>query len=101
MTVKPGETLALVGQSGCGKTTLIQLLERFYDCGSAGTILIDNNRISELNVKWLRQQIGFVQQEPILFDKTIKENISYGLAINSINNDTAASSKKVGVIKVL
>ena len=77
LSVKPGETLALVGQSGCGKSTCIQLLERFYD-GSAGNVKIDNERISELNVKWLRQQIGFVQQEPILFDKSIKENILYG-----------------------
>jgi len=85
LSVKPGETLALVGQSGCGKSTCIQLLERFYD-GSAGNIKIDNERISELNVKWLRQQIGLVQQEPILFDKSMKENILYGLDTNGVKN---------------
>ena len=58
LTVKPGQTLALVGQSGCGKSTCIQLLERFYH-GSVGNIKIDNHPIRELNLKWLRQQIGF------------------------------------------
>ena len=85
LIVKPGETLALVGQSGCGKSTCIQLLERFYD-GSGGNVKIDNERISELNVKWLRQQIGLVQQEPILFDKSIKENILYGRDTSGIKN---------------
>ena len=97
--VKAGETLALVGQSGCGKSTCIQLLERFYD-GSAGNILIDGNRISELNVKWLRQQIGFVQQEPILFDKTIKENIIYGLDLNVKKSGAPPSTQQVGILNV-
>ena len=78
MNVQPGQTLALVGQSGCGKSTCIQLLQRFYD-GTAGDIKIDGRKIDSLNIKWLRGQIGFVQQEPILFDKTIEENILYGL----------------------
>jgi ATP-binding cassette subfamily B (MDR/TAP) protein 1 len=85
VTVKAGQTLALVGQSGCGKSTTIQLLERFYD-GSAGNIKIDGNRVSELNVKWLRTNIGLVQQEPMLFDKSIKENIVYGLGKGEIAN---------------
>ena len=59
--VKPGETLALVGQSGCGKSTCIQLLERFYNADKGG-IAIDGTPIQALNLKWLRQQIGFVQQ---------------------------------------
>ena len=107
ITVKPGETLALVGQSGCGKSTCIQLLERFYD-GSAGNVMIDGERISELNVKWLRQQIGLVQQEPILFDKTIKENILYGLELNNggthneafSQNGTNEKNNKVGIKEV-
>ena len=53
--------MALVGQSGCGKSTCIQLLERFYD-SNEGQILIDGQPINALNIKWLRQQIGFVQQ---------------------------------------
>ena len=98
LTVKPGETLALVGQSGCGKSTCIQLIERFYD-GSAGNVSLDGHRLQELNVKWLRQQIGFVQQEPILFDKTIKENITYG-GETTPGGGKASKSNRVGVEKV-
>jgi len=77
LEVNPGETVALVGQSGCGKSTCIQLVERFYD-GTAGSIEFDGVPVNELNVQWLRKQIGFVQQEPILFNRTIAENITYG-----------------------
>ena len=66
-----GKTLALVGQSGCGKSTLIQLVERFYDCDE-GTVEIDNVPVKDFKLKHLRSQIGFVQQEPVLFDKTIR-----------------------------
>ena len=61
LTIKKGETVALVGTSGCGKSTCIQLLERFYD-SNEGRILIDGKPINTLNLKWLRQQVGFVQQ---------------------------------------
>ena len=84
LEVKPGETVALVGQSGCGKSTCIQLVERFYD-GTAGSIEFDGVPVNELNLQWLRQQIGFVQQEPILFNRTIAENITYGTGeLNSL-----------------
>ena len=66
-----GKTLALVGQSGCGKSTLIQLVERFYDCDE-GTVEIDSVPVKDFKLKHLRSQIGFVQQEPVLFDKTIR-----------------------------
>jgi ABC-type multidrug transport system fused ATPase/permease subunit len=75
--VKQGQTLALVGQSGCGKSTCIQLIQRFYN--GEGSIKIDGLDINKWNLKHLRAQIGFVQQEPTLFEKTIKENILYGL----------------------
>uniref|UniRef100_A0A7N8XWK2 ATP-binding cassette, sub-family B (MDR/TAP), member 4 n=1 Tax=Mastacembelus armatus TaxID=205130 RepID=A0A7N8XWK2_9TELE len=74
--VKKGETLALVGSSGCGKSTTIQLLERFYD-PKEGRVL-DNMNIQQLNIHWLRAQIGIVSQEPVLFDCTLAENIAYG-----------------------
>jgi ATP-binding cassette subfamily B (MDR/TAP) protein 1 len=77
LKVNKGETVALVGQSGCGKSTCIQLLERFYDSND-GTLTVDNENVNQLNIGWLRQQMGFVQQEPILFDRSIKENILYG-----------------------
>ncbi|XP_012946828.2 ATP-dependent translocase ABCB1 [Aplysia californica] len=73
----PGQTIALVGASGCGKSTLVQLLLRFYD-PQQGQILIDNKEIRSLNVTWLRQHIGVVSQEPVLFNRTIAENIRYG-----------------------
>nr|XP_003475021.2 multidrug resistance protein 1-like [Cavia porcellus] len=77
LQVKKGQTLALVGSSGCGKSTAVQLLERFYS-PLAGTVLVDGKEIQQLNVQWLRAQLGIVSQEPILFDCSIGENIAYG-----------------------
>ncbi|BFY98378.1 hypothetical protein BsWGS_01418 [Bradybaena similaris] len=76
-TVSPGQTLALVGSSGCGKSTSIQLIERFYDAED-GSVCLANNDIKTLNIQWLRAQLGLVSQEPILFDCSIAENIAYG-----------------------
>lgn len=69
--------MALVGSSGSGKSTVIALLERFYD-PLAGEVLIDGVNIKDLQLKWLRRQIGLVSQEPALFATSIKENILYG-----------------------
>ncbi|XP_069504348.1 ATP-dependent translocase ABCB1-like [Ambystoma mexicanum] len=77
LSVETGKTIALVGASGCGKSTTIQLLQRFYD-PLQGEILVDGHDIRTLNVKWLRENIGVVSQEPILFGTTIAENIRYG-----------------------
>ncbi|TNN75710.1 Phosphatidylcholine translocator ABCB4 [Liparis tanakae] len=77
LKVSKGETLALVGSSGCGKSTTIQLLERFYD-PREGRVLLDNIGAKKLNIQWLRSQIGIVSQEPVLFDCTLSENIAYG-----------------------
>ena len=76
LEIPKGKTVALVGSSGCGKSTCIQLLQRFYDPDS-GAVLIDGNNMKDLNVGWLRDHIGIVGQEPVLFDTTIRENISY------------------------
>jgi subfamily B ATP-binding cassette protein MsbA len=76
-TVKPGEVIALVGHSGAGKTTIINLLPRFYD-PTAGRILIDGCDLRDVTLQSLREQIGTVPQEPILFSGTIAENIRYG-----------------------
>lgn len=73
----PGEVIALVGASGAGKTTLVNLLPRFYD-PQAGQILIDGVDIREVTLKSLRQQIGIVPQETVLFSGTIAENIAFG-----------------------
>uniref|UniRef100_A0A3Q2XLB5 ATP-binding cassette, sub-family B (MDR/TAP), member 4 n=1 Tax=Hippocampus comes TaxID=109280 RepID=A0A3Q2XLB5_HIPCM len=77
LKVSKGETLALVGSSGCGKSTTIQLLERFYDT-TQGNVVIDSKSVKELNIHWLRSQIGIVSQEPVLFDCSLAENIAYG-----------------------
>ncbi|KAJ9591025.1 hypothetical protein L9F63_027767, partial [Diploptera punctata] len=77
LTVKTGESVALVGSSGCGKSTIIQLVQRLYD-PSQGRVLIDGNDVKQLNVGWLRSHIGVVGQEPVLFGTTIRENIRYG-----------------------
>lgn len=77
LDIPAGKIVALVGGSGSGKSTVISLIERFYEPLS-GQILLDGNDISQLDVKWLRQQIGLVNQEPALFATTIKENILYG-----------------------
>ncbi|CAF3832749.1 unnamed protein product [Rotaria magnacalcarata] len=73
-----GQTTALIGSSGCGKSTTISLLLRFYD-STNGKIFLDKHDIKILNINWLRSIIGFVQQEPILFNRTIAENIAYGI----------------------
>lgn len=75
--IPSGKILALVGGSGSGKSTIISLIERFYEPIS-GQILLDRNDIRELDLKWLRHQIGLVNQEPALFATTIRENILYG-----------------------
>ncbi|KAH7723877.1 hypothetical protein AAVH_08672 [Aphelenchoides avenae] len=76
--VKEGETLALVGYSGSGKSTVMALLERFYS-PIKGHILVDGTDVTDLNIHSLREQVAMVSQEPILFDCTIAENISYGM----------------------
>ncbi|VFQ60302.1 unnamed protein product [Cuscuta campestris] len=77
LRVPSGKNAALVGQSGSGKSTVISLLERFYD-PNAGEVLLDNINLKMFKLKWLREQMGLVSQEPILFTTTIKENIAYG-----------------------
>nr|AFP44681.1 hypothetical protein [Eragrostis tef] len=77
LTVPPGKTIALVGSSGSGKSTVVSLIERFYD-PSAGEILLDGHDLKSLNLRWLRQQIGLVSQEPTLFATSIKENLLLG-----------------------
>ncbi|KAM7464194.1 hypothetical protein LguiA_032315 [Lonicera macranthoides] len=77
LSVPSGKTIALVGSSGSGKSTVVSLIERFYDPAS-GQVLLDGHDIKALKLRWLRQQIGLVSQEPALFATTIKENILLG-----------------------
>ncbi len=89
--IKAGSTVALVGSSGCGKSTCIQLLQRFYDVID-GRVLIDNVDIKELELKWLRSQLGVVNQEPILFGTSIIENIRFGK--ENVSQDQIISAAK-------
>ncbi|KAL9304777.1 unnamed protein product [Arabidopsis thaliana] len=77
LTIRAGKTVALVGESGSGKSTVISLLQRFYDPDS-GHITLDGVELKKLQLKWLRQQMGLVGQEPVLFNDTIRANIAYG-----------------------
>ncbi|XP_077927076.1 bile salt export pump isoform X3 [Halichoerus grypus] len=77
MVVKSGEMTAVVGSSGSGKSTALQLIQRFYD-PSEGMVTLDGHDLRSLNIQWLRAQIGMVEQEPVLFSTTIAENIRYG-----------------------
>jgi len=75
--IKSGTTAALVGQSGSGKSTVISLVERFYD-PHAGEVLIDGINLKEFQLRWIRGKIGLVSQEPVLFSCSIEDNIAYG-----------------------
>jgi subfamily B ATP-binding cassette protein MsbA len=77
-SVQAGQMIAIVGRSGAGKTTLVNLLPRFYDVG-AGSILIDGVDVRDVTLASLRQQIGIVTQETVLFDETVANNIAYGV----------------------
>jgi len=89
MLVEPGEHVALVGPSGVGKSTLMKLLFRYYDV-EAGAIEIDSYDIRDLPLSTLRDQIGFVQQEPFLFNGTVRANLAYG--------DLSASQEQVEAV---
>lgn len=78
MKVSPGENIALVGPSGGGKTTLVNLIPRFYDV-TGGEVLVDGKNVKNYTQKSLRANIGVVQQDVYLFSGTVYENISYGL----------------------
>jgi len=77
LTINPCETVALVGESGCGKSTIVSLVMRFYDVDH-GKITFDGVDIRDYNLKQLRQAMSLVMQEPILFNYSILENILYG-----------------------
>ncbi|MBA0629259.1 hypothetical protein Godav_023844 [Gossypium davidsonii] len=92
LTIRAGMTVALVGESGSGKSTFISLLQRFYE-PDAGRITLDGIEISKLQLKWLRQQMGLVSQEPVLFNDTIRANIAYGKAGNVTEAEIVAAAK--------
>lgn len=93
--IKNGQTVALVGESGCGKSTCLQLIQRFYD-SIFGEITIDDINIKNLDVGWLRNNVAIVEQEPVLFNTSIRENIRYG-NINATNEDIELAAKKANI----
>ncbi|TMW55304.1 hypothetical protein Poli38472_013195 [Pythium oligandrum] len=92
LTIEPGQTVAFCGPSGGGKSTIISLIERFYD-PIRGQVLLDGKDLKTLNVTWLRDQIGLVGQEPVLFSGTIAENIAYGLQTKPSQEEIEAAAK--------
>ncbi|VDD83523.1 unnamed protein product [Mesocestoides corti] len=91
LNIKPGQTIALVGASGSGKSTVIQLIQRFYDAND-GQIIIDGEDIRNLDLAWFRSQLGVVSQEPVLFAGTVTENIKLG-ALNASQEEVEEAAK--------
>lgn len=89
LTINPNESVALVGESGCGKSTFVNLIMRFYDV-DAGEILIDGVNIKDYDLHSLRSVISMVMQEPIIFNYSILENILYGKP-NATNSEVLSS----------
>ena len=97
ISVKPGQSIALVGPSGCGKCTVVSLIEKFYDPLNGG-VLLDDVDIRELNIRWLSTQLGIVSQEPILFDTSISDNIRYGANHREVSDEEIIDSAKAANI---
>ncbi|CAF4162428.1 unnamed protein product, partial [Adineta steineri] len=95
LKIKSGQRVAFVGASGCGKSTTIHLLERFYDVG-LGQLLFDGTDIRQLSIHWIRSQLGLVGQEPVLFNLTIAQNIAYGLE-NIPEDDIIRAAMKANI----
>lgn len=99
LEAKPGQTVAIVGKTGCGKTTLINLLMRFYD-QTSGTIQVDNIDTRDMERNYLRRLYGMVLQESWIFKGTIKENIAYGKS-DASDQEIIAAAKKARVHKFI
>src|SRR5882762_205215 len=96
LTFLAGKTAALVGASGSGKSTIISLVERFYD-PLEGVVRLDGINLKELNVRWLRSQIGLVSQEPTLFATTIRGNVEHGLI--GTGHENASDEERLHLVK--
>jgi ATP-binding cassette subfamily B protein len=98
-TAEPGQTIALLGPTGSGKSSLVNLLTRFYDYN--GTILLDGVELREYSKQKLRQQVGIVEQEPFLFSRSIRENIAYGVHRPVTNEEIEAAAKAAAIHDVI
>nr|CAB3476966.1 unnamed protein product [Digitaria exilis] len=99
LTIPSGMTIALVGQSGSGKSTVISLIERFYD-PQRGDVMIDGINLKEFQLRWIRSKIGLVSQEPVLFAASIKENIAYGKD-NATDQEIRAAAELANAAKFI
>ena len=99
LVVRPGETVALVGQTGAGKSTMVKLVARYYDATS-GRLLIDGTDIRELDLSGYRQQLGVVPQEPYLFPGTVRDAIAYGRP-DATDAEVEAAARGVGAIEMI
>jgi len=97
---EPGQRIALLGSTGAGKTSLINLLPRFYDY-TGGHITLDGRELSDYSRGWLRSQIGIVEQEPFLFSRTIRENISYGTGREVTQDELEGAARAAAIHDVI
>ncbi|MBK9209334.1 MAG: ABC transporter ATP-binding protein [Anaerolineales bacterium] len=98
--IKPGQSIALLGSTGSGKTTMVNLLPRFHDY-TGGEILLDGADLKDYPRKYLREQIGIVQQEPFLFSRSIRENILYGVGRKVTMEEIESAAKAAAVHDVI
>ena len=99
LTILPGQQVALVGYSGCGKSTIIQLLNRFYDVEEGkGEVLIDDINIKDYNLYELRKKVGFVSQEPTLFKISVLENVRYG-RLEATDEECIEAAREANIMK--
>jgi ABC-type multidrug transport system fused ATPase/permease subunit len=99
LKISPNETVALVGESGCGKSTIVSLLLRFYDV-NYGKITIDGVDIKDYNLRQLRHQMSLVMQEPTLFNYSILENILYGES-NASNSEVKEAAQIANALEFI
>jgi len=97
--IEAGKTVALVGESGAGKSTIASLIPRFYEA-SEGTITIDDVNVLDLRQKFLREQVGLVQQSPFLFDTTIRDNILFGNR-NATDEELIAAAQQANIYEFI
>jgi len=98
--VQPGKVIALLGSTGSGKTTLVNLLPRFYDY-TTGSVLLDGIELNRYPRRYLRQHIGIVEQEPFLFSRSIRENITYGVGRDVPQEEIEAAARAAAVHDVI
>lgn len=98
--VEPGQVIALLGSTGSGKSTLVNLLPRFYEY-TGGKIMLDGIELNRYPRKYLRQQIGIVEQEPFLFSRTIRENITYGVGRDVDDKEVEQASRAAAIHEVI